>query len=81
VKKLIDCGWRVGRRTACPVLVDNLPEGEVDHIWAEISRINWVHREEELQQALQSSVQRSSPSCGRKMSESKRATRIRLKAL
>lgn len=39
------CGWKVGSRTACPVLIDNLSEEEVDIIWAEVSRINWALRE------------------------------------
>jgi hypothetical protein len=40
------CGWKIGARTACPVLIDNLSEEEVDFIWAEISRINWTLRAE-----------------------------------
>jgi hypothetical protein len=39
------CGWKAGARTACPVLIDNLSEDEVDAIWGEISRINWSLRE------------------------------------
>jgi hypothetical protein len=39
------CGWKVGARTACPVLIDNLSEEEVDAIWGEISKINWNLRE------------------------------------
>jgi hypothetical protein len=35
------CGWKVGARTACPILIDNLSEDEVDAIWVEISKINW----------------------------------------
>jgi hypothetical protein len=38
------CGWKVGARTACPVLIDNLSEDEVDAIWGEISKINWSLR-------------------------------------
>lgn len=38
------CGWKIGARTACPVLIDNLTEEEVDLIWAEVSRINWTLR-------------------------------------
>jgi len=38
------CGWKIGARTACPVLIDNLSEEEVDFIWAEVSRINWSLR-------------------------------------
>ena len=35
----------MGARTACPVLIDNLSEEEVDAIWGEISKINWNLRE------------------------------------
>jgi hypothetical protein len=38
------CGWKIGARTACPVLIDNLSEEEVDLIWIEVSRINWTLR-------------------------------------
>jgi len=46
MSRSISCGWKVGARTACPVLIDNLSENELDFIWGEISRINWNLRTE-----------------------------------
>lgn len=40
------CGWKIGIRTACPVLIDNLSEAAVDVLWADISHINWSVRME-----------------------------------
>jgi hypothetical protein len=43
------CRWKEGTRTACPVIIDNLSEEEVDFIWGEISQINWEHRFDDWQ--------------------------------
>jgi hypothetical protein len=40
------CGWKIGIRTACPVLIDNLSEEAVDVLWGDISHINWSMRME-----------------------------------
>ena len=40
------CSWKIGTRTACPVLVDNLPADKLDYIWSDISRINYASQKD-----------------------------------
>ncbi|MFB3763972.1 MAG: hypothetical protein ACE14P_01850 [Methanotrichaceae archaeon] len=45
------CSWKIGTRTACPVLVDNLPSDKLDRIWSEISRINFAAHKDAYREA------------------------------
>jgi hypothetical protein len=59
------CRWKEGTRTACPVIIDNLSEEEVDFIWGEISKINWEHRFDDWLIMASLSANRSASSPGK----------------
>jgi len=63
------CRWKEGARTACPILIDNLSQDEVDDIWGEISNINWAQRTEALETLLKGPSVKQTPN--------KRSTNIR----
>jgi hypothetical protein len=67
------CGWKIGIRTACPVLVDNLSSEGLDHIWSEISRINWEHRDDINQETSEQSSSQCTLSAKRRFSSRREA--------